>query len=67
MTTSSDHNSKAATAVKPSGTHWQELTDRLPSAATEQLGDWIDTQLAVLEKAQERFMTGRSIMKSLRR
>lgn len=67
MTTSSDHNSKSAAATSSSGTHWQELTDRLPATAAQQLSEWIDEQLSALEKSQERFMTGRSIMKSLRR
>jgi hypothetical protein len=67
MTTSSDHNSKSAAATRPNGTHWQELTERLPETAAQQLSDWIDAQLAALEKSQERFMTGRSILKSLRR
>lgn len=67
MTTSSDHNSKSAAATRPNGTHWKELTDRLPATAALQLSEWIDEQLAALEKSQERFMTGRSILKSLRR
>jgi hypothetical protein len=66
MTTSSDHNSKSAAATSPGG-HWQELTDRLPASKAEQFSDWIDAQLAALEKSQERFMTSRSILKSLRR
>lgn len=67
MTTSSDHNSKSAAATRPTGTHWQELTDRLPANAVQQLSDWIDEQLSALEKSQQRFVTGRSILKSLRR
>jgi hypothetical protein len=66
MTTSSDHNSKSAAATT-SGGHWRELTDRLPATKTVQFSDWIDAQLAALEKSQERFMTSRSILKSLRR
>jgi len=39
----------------------------LPATAAQQLSEWIDEQLSALEKSQERFMTGRSILKSLRR
>jgi hypothetical protein len=67
MTTSSDPNGKAPPTVGVAVTHWQELSERLPKTATERLSDWIDDQLAALEKSQERFMTGRSILKSLRR
>jgi hypothetical protein len=67
MTTSSDHNSKSPLAPRPSVNHWSELSDRLPVASTADLSNWFDTQLAVLEKSQERFVTGRSLMKSLRR
>jgi hypothetical protein len=67
MTTSSDPNGKAPPTNGVAVTHWQELSQRLPKTATERLSDWIDAQLADLEKSQERFMTGRSIMKSLRR
>jgi hypothetical protein len=67
MTTSSDNNSKSPLAPRPVENHWSELSDRLPAASTRQLGDWLDIQLAVLEKMQERFITGRSLLKSLRR
>jgi hypothetical protein len=67
MATSSDSNSKSPLVPRAAASHWVELSDRLPAAKTEQLGAWFDTQLAVLEKAQERFITGRSLLKSLRR
>ncbi len=68
MTTSSDHNSSKPTAVaQPCGVHWEELTARLPAAAKQRLSDWMDEQLAALEKSQARFTTSRSLMKSLRR
>ncbi len=67
MTTSSDNNSKSPLAPRPAVNHWTELSERLPVASTERLSDWLDVQLAVLEKSQQRFVTGRSLMKSLRR
>lgn len=66
MTTSSD-NSKLPTPPRPATDHWQELSDRLPAGDHERLSDWFDVQLAVLEKSQERFITRRAQMKSLRR
>lgn len=67
MTTSSDNDSKSPLVPRPAVNHWSELSDRLPLASTEHFGAWFDTQLAVLEKSQQRFITGRSLMKSLRR
>jgi hypothetical protein len=67
MTTSSDNNSKSPLSSRTPVNHWTELSDRLPAASTERFGNWFDIQLAVLEKSQERFVTGRSLMKSLRR
>lgn len=67
MPTSSDNNSKTPAVPHPETNHWSELSDRLSAAATAPLSDWLDAQLAVLEKSQERFITGRSLLKSLRR
>jgi|GEM_PF-1272859 len=67
MPTSSDNNSKTPAATRPEANHWSELSDRLPVASTGPLSDWLDAQLVVLEKSQERFITGRSLLKSLRR
>ena len=68
MATSSDSNSKSPLVPRAAANdHWVELSDRLPVAKTEQLGAWFDTQLAVLEQSQQRFITGRSLLKSLRR
>ncbi len=67
MPTSSDNNSKTPAAPRPEINHWSELSARLTVAATEPLSNWLDAQLADLEKSQERFITGRSLLKSLRR
>lgn len=67
MTTSSDNNSQSPSAPRPKANHWNALSNRLPAASTEHLSDWFDTQFAILEKSQERFITGRSLLKSLRR
>ncbi len=64
MTTSSDNRSPAA--PDPHGEHWVELSRRLP-ASVQTLDAWFDGQLAVLEKKQARFITKRSLKKSLRR
>lgn len=67
MTTSSNHHGDTTAAKGATRSHWHELTLRLPKQPVDELGDWFDEQLAALEKSQERFMTGRSILKSLRR
>lgn len=67
MTTSSDNNSQSPQTTRPQPDHWRELSDRLPAGSTDRLSDWFDVQLAVLEKSQQQFITGRSLRKSLRR
>lgn len=73
MTTSSDHSGHGGkppdlnSPPRPRDAAWRELADSIPHEATEQLGVWIDAQLAVLEKQQERFVTNRTLVKSLRR
>ncbi len=64
MTTSSDNRTPAV--PRPDGQHWEELTRRLPESI-QHLDAWFDGQLAVLEKKQARFITQRSLKKSLRR
>ncbi len=64
MTTSSDNRTPSVPRV--AGEHWDELTRRLPKSV-ERLDAWFDGQLAVLEKKQARFITKRSLKKSLRR
>jgi hypothetical protein len=66
MATSSNSN-KSPLVPRTAADHWVDLSDRLPAAKTEQFGAWFDTQLAVLEQSQQRFITGRSLLKSLRR
>lgn len=46
---------------------WRELADSIPREATELLDEWMDAQLAVMESQQERFVTNRTLLKSLRR
>ncbi len=67
MTTSSDHNSQTPPAATPTSRHWQEVTDSLSQSATKRFGEWIDARLADLETSQADFVTGRSLLKSLRR
>lgn len=67
MTTSSNPNSPTPQAAAPTSRHWQELTDSLSRSATERFGDWIDARLVDLETSQAHFVTGRSLLKSLRR
>lgn len=64
MTTSSD--SRTPSAPRPDGSHWEELRQALP-ATVQQLDQWIDHQLLVLEERQADFVTRRTRLKGLRR
>lgn len=65
MTTSSDN--KTPSTMRPEAKHWHELSCQLMPAETEKFAHWVDTQLRGLELAQKRFITNRSLVKSLRR
>lgn len=65
MTTSSDN--RTPSAARPEAKNWQEVSSYLSTVATVKFGDWIDEQLKSLEESQKRFVTHRSIAKSLRR
>ena len=65
MTTSSDNKTPAAT--RPEAKNWHELSDRFAATETEKLAAWLDVQLIVLEESQKRFISRRSLVKSLRR
>lgn len=67
MTTSSNHNNKLPREPALAGSHWQELTELLSTSETERLGQWMDTQLAVLEHSQRRFSTPKSRVDQRRR
>jgi hypothetical protein len=65
MTTSSDN--RTPDTSRPEAKNWLEVSSQLSTIATVKFGDWIDAQLKVLEESQKRFITNRSIAKSLRR
>ncbi len=65
MTTSSDN--RTPSAPRPEAKNWSEVSSRLLPAATEKFAEWLDAKLEELEKSQKRFITSRSLAKSLRR
>jgi hypothetical protein len=64
MTTSS--NKTPGNTPKPSGEHWRELSAVLPELTIEQFGEWMDEQLAGLDKDLAKYITKVSLRKSLR-
>jgi len=64
MTTSSDN--RTPSAPRPEAKNWSEVSSQLLPTATEKFADWLDTKLQELEESQKRFITGRSLAKSLR-
>jgi len=65
MTTSSDN--KTPPVPRPEARYWQSFSEQLVPSATEMFAQWMDSQLAVLESSQKRFVTRQGFAKSLRR
>jgi len=65
MTTSSDNRTPSAS--RPEARNWSEVSNQLLPTETEKFADWLDVKLQELEESQKRFVTGRSLAKSLRR
>lgn len=59
MTTSNGHGDKSSSPPSPPP-HPTELVTCRSGETIEQFGQWIDAQLAVLERQQERFVRPRT-------
>lgn len=64
MTTSSENGTPSAS--RPEAKNWHEVSCQFSTLATVKFGDWMDEQLRKLEESQSRFVTHRSLAKSLR-
>ncbi len=64
MPASSDHQ----TSTKPrlEGRHWIELTATLSFESTEVFANWVDDELAQMERELDFYVTPQSLRKSLR-
>jgi hypothetical protein len=64
--TTSNANSTSATS-RPEAKNWQELTRQFAPESTLNFAAWLDAQLIALEESQKKFVTNRTLIKSLRR
>ncbi len=74
MTTSSDNDSHnpaksggATTQFELANDSWTAIADHLVSTPLDTFAQWIDEQLLSLEAAQVKFVTRRTVMKTIRR
>ncbi len=74
MTTSSDNDSHnpaktgaATTQFELANDSWTAIADHLVSTPLDTFALWMDEQLRSLEAAQAKYVTRRTVMKSLRR
>lgn len=74
MTTSSDNDShipakssSATTQLELSHDAWTAVADHLVSGELETFALWMDDQLRSLEDSQAKYVTRRTVMKSIRR
>ncbi len=65
MPTSSDHRDPPVPI--PHGDHWLDLTATLCRDATNEFGDWLSNELAMMDEELNSYVTPNSLRKSLRR
>ena len=56
----------SSTQSTPVGHSWNWLSERLPLAGVEQLGNWMHGELQLLEADYVQFVTERSLKRDLR-
>lgn len=66
MTDSEANNPSSLPKAAPAGHSWNWLTERLPAGGVERLGDWMQTELALLETEHADSITERSRKRDLR-
>ncbi len=67
MTTSSDNESHIPAKPELQSDSWTAIADHLVATSLESFSLWMDDQLKALELAQAKFVTRRTVIKSLRR
>ena len=55
------------TAPRPTGDHWRELAETLPTERTAEFSEWMESELETLEEELALFITANSLHRSLRR
>ena len=66
MTNYEANNSSSLPRSAPIGHSWNWLSERLPVAGVEQLGNWMKGELDLLESDYVDFVTERSLKRDLR-